>query len=421
MSPRYKEESTGSFMVGSGRDIDEMRFQEIVIKTADFVTARPRNMEKCGAFSHIEGTELELLDHDFQFTIDRSNDPNCELYLQTTDRCNLKCPGCAVGLDKTSRKGAVLTSLSEIQRTIGETIAVFADAGKKHLKVKYAGGEPTLQVENINELSEFTKSEADAHDLSTDHVLITNGTLLTKDTVRKIGDMNMRINISLWGMGDTNDRERGNMGKPSFKKIFKGINYCKELGVPLSLTYIVTPTNAGELTPFINTFATDANTKISIALFRPQKPEQLKQIETSIEKMIDGIRDGIRAAEYIVTSGIATDAFRDFGYLRANGLNLFGCGAGESYFAIDSKGKRHSCHEAIGNEALQGKNIPQLGLITKDGGDLLDMWVMLHGGMCPQKNDGYRISESYPRKIYRSIAADLILLECERQERFGYE
>lgn len=398
-----------------------MSFEEIVMKSADFVTARPRSTRRPGTFSHIEGTKLELLDHDFKFTIDRSSDPNCELYLHVTDKCNFKCPGCAVGIDRMGERGRVATDLTKIQRTIVETMSLFASNGKRHLKVKYAGGEPTLQIDRIDELSKFTKNEANKYDLSTDHVLITNGTLLNKDTVKTIGDIGMRIDISLWGMGDTNDKERGNVGKPSFKRVLEGIDYCKELGVPLSLTYIVTPTNALELRSFINTFAIDASTRISIALLRPQTSEQLRYIEAGIQKMIEGIQDGIVATGHIIADGTPTDAFRNFGYLRVDGLNLFGCGAGESYFAIDGEGKRYSCHEAIGNKSLQEQSIPQLGLITKKEGDLLDMWILLHGGMCPQKNDGYRESELYPREIYRSIAADLILLECERQAKFGYE
>ena len=140
------------------------------------------------------------------------------VYLEVTDSCNLSCLYCyAEPNSKTRRKlktGDIFDLIDEL-----------ANFGV--LKIIFTGGEPLLH-KNIFEILRYTKEK------KMGFTLFTNGTLLNKDTVMRLKDLNPQtIAVSL----DSNRAEVHDMisGKKCFSRVVKGIELLNKAGISIRI------------------------------------------------------------------------------------------------------------------------------------------------------------------------------------------
>ena len=105
--------------------------------------------------------------------------------------------------------------------------------------ILFSGGEPLLR-QDIFELAHF------AGELGLRTALSTNGTLITEKKAKKIKNAGFaEVGISLDGIGDKNDRFRGQKG--AYEAALRGIRNSISLGLRVSVRLTITPSNYMEI------------------------------------------------------------------------------------------------------------------------------------------------------------------------------
>ena len=134
------------------------------------------------------------------------------LEFQLTDRCNLRCRHCYVGdgLHQDFPVEKIFTVLKEFEETQG-------------LRLLLSGGEPLLHPH-------FWKMNEVLREYSFRSVLLSNGTLITRETARKL--LVHEAQLSLDGMKEGHESIRG---EGTFKKTLQAIDNLQEDNIWVSV------------------------------------------------------------------------------------------------------------------------------------------------------------------------------------------
>jgi radical SAM protein with 4Fe4S-binding SPASM domain len=148
-----------------------------------------------------------------------------------TRRCNLLCSHCYTA---STNRAAVGELTSDEAHAVIRDLADFGVPA-----ILFSGGEPLARPDVFELLAHAASTEVQP-------VLSTNGTLLTDDAVRRLGDAGVaRAGISIDGMEATNDRFRGEEG--AFRAALSGIRRCLKAGFRVSLRFTLTRHNMDEI------------------------------------------------------------------------------------------------------------------------------------------------------------------------------
>jgi len=147
-----------------------------------------------------------------------------------TGRCNLRCVHCYAGAGERASE----------ELATAEARKVIADLAEYGVPVVlFSGGEPLMR-EDILELVRYAAS------LGIRPVLSTNGTLISKETARRLKEAGVAyVGVSLDGVEAVNDRFRGKPG--AFREALAGLRHCREAGLRTGVRFTLTRFNAGEL------------------------------------------------------------------------------------------------------------------------------------------------------------------------------
>ena len=150
----------------------------------------------------------------------------------TTFACNLKCTYCFQ--EFTKGKASINNNVADkMVEWIKERIE---RVKPKRLEILFFGGEPLLNFKAIESISKVIWNEARAKKIKFNFDIITNGTLLTIETVKKLIPLGLRgVKVTLDGFKNSHDEKRPyKNGKGSYETIIKNIVNACEL-VPVSI------------------------------------------------------------------------------------------------------------------------------------------------------------------------------------------
>lgn len=152
---------------------------------------------------------------------------------EITKDCNLKCLHCIIG-DRRSYELTTQESLEAISRIV--------QLGGKNLRL--TGGEPLMRKD-----LDLIIREAHASGLGLD--LITNGTMLGDDFLRKYGRYISHMAISIDGQKQTHNHIRG---KGSYEKSMVAIQKIMDFGIDLSVYTTVHSLNENAIDAIVEEF-----------------------------------------------------------------------------------------------------------------------------------------------------------------------
>jgi len=134
--------------------------------------------------------------------------------------CNFACPYCFEG----SIKGKHYMTSETAERLVS-FIDQALENGKDTLVVDFYGGEPLLSLDLIVSISERLGAIAEARSASYGFTLVTNGSLFTAETARKLVGLGLKsVKITLDGPAEVHNRSRPfKSGAGSFDTIVKNI------------------------------------------------------------------------------------------------------------------------------------------------------------------------------------------------------
>jgi radical SAM protein with 4Fe4S-binding SPASM domain len=234
------------------------------------------------------------------------------LYLHITNRCNLQCSYCY-------RESSPHLPIVHDARRFCDMLEYIRSFAAPRLEVTFSGGEPLMHP-GFRDIAEASTRQGYRN------VLLTNGTLLSKDgLVDFVHDHFVRVKISLDGPNEEiHSRTRG---KGNFEKVVKNIEKLLAKGVRVSVQVTITK----RVLPYVD--------DIKTAL--PERPN-LRFVFTPMFPMGRGA--------VIETDCIDNDEFYSFSRGHDSpvryvpGGRARGCGAGAGNLSIADTGDVYPCH-----------------------------------------------------------------------------
>lgn len=155
------------------------------------------------------------------------------VWFEVTRKCNLTCTHCYIEAGEPRENEFSFQEIKEILNNLNE-LGVHSLA--------FSGGEPYMR-KDFSDILEYAAS--------LDFVIsvVTNGSYLTPKTLSRFPKGNCRITLSVDGF-DAHNAIRG--GHSSFDFLSKKIGLLKEMGVPHSISTVITKANISELNGLLN-------------------------------------------------------------------------------------------------------------------------------------------------------------------------
>jgi radical SAM protein with 4Fe4S-binding SPASM domain len=154
-----------------------------------------------------------------------------------TERCNLRCRHCYQGetASEMSRE-EIVGAVNEVKATIdGWRTAYDLEITPA---IHFTGGEPLLRRDIFTILDH-------ARSLGFSLSLLSNGTLITEETARRIGQAGVSdVQVSLEGLEDVHDSIRG---RGSFRAAVRGIKNLVAQGIDTNINITVSRVNADQI------------------------------------------------------------------------------------------------------------------------------------------------------------------------------
>jgi uncharacterized protein len=349
------------------------------------------------------------------------------VWLHVTNHCNLACDYCY--LDK---------NLERMDFEIGQKAidSVFRSAlsnGFKRIKIKYSGGEATLNLPLVLQLHQYATELAAKSNLLLDGVVMTNGVALSLSMVERLKESQLRISISIDGVGDTNDIQRKfKNGRGSFSYVERTLNLLDGAGFTPTITITVTSRNAGGLAKTVE-YLLGRNLPFSINFYRENEcSASFTDLKYQEADLIKNIKEAFHIIEQNLPSYSLLGALAD--RARLDALHDRPCGVGDSYFVVNQNGGIAKCHMEIektitdiyAEDPLSLIRADQLGIMNhpvdeKEGCRDCE-WRYWCSGGCPALT--YRATGRYDIKspncnIYKALFPDVLRLEGLRLLKFG--
>lgn len=259
-------------------------------------------------------------------------------WLHITNACNLDCPYCYV------RKSSAAMSPTVGFQAIEAITRTALRHGFRRVKLKYAGGEATLHFALIRRLHDFACQRASEAGLMLEEVILSNGTTLRPKDADWLLSENIRLMISIDGIGELHNRLRAlRGGGDTFARIEYVVDHILlPRGLRPSITMTVTGLNAGGAADVARWALIERDLPLSFNFYR-RNPLSASRAELDLEEK--QIIAGMLAAYAEIESFLPARPFLNGLLDRVQaGAHSHPCGAGLEYIVISHTGKVAQCH-----------------------------------------------------------------------------
>ncbi|HEY3907965.1 MAG TPA: radical SAM protein [Streptosporangiaceae bacterium] len=289
-------------------------------------------------------------------------------WLHVTNACNLRCPYCYVN-----------KSADGMDEHIGHSAvdAVFRSAvanGFPAVKLKYAGGEASLNHRLMLSMHERARTLAVEHGVHLYATLLSNGVTLSRDLVGTLKAQGVRIMISLDGIGELHDAQRPFVnGRPSFKFVERTITQLIEQDHRPHLSVTITNRNASGLADVVR-YALDRDLTFSLNFFRDNDcAATFTDLRYEEKTMIGSLLDAFAVIGEFLPRWSVLGAILDRGQLLQP--RQHSCGVGQDYLVIDQRGQVSKCHMEIERTLGDVFSDDPLQLVRRDDTTVMNLPV----------------------------------------------
>lgn len=354
-----------------------------------------------------------------RLTLSTQTLPQIIAWLNVTDACNLHCDYCYMGRSSTYMDKQVGVS------AINTVIKLALCEGSKQLKLKFAGGEPTLVLPNVLALHDYAVTKGIYSGIEVQSVILSNGVNLDDAAINQLKARNIRIMISLDGVGKYHDAQRRFAdGHGSFAYVDRTIQKLIATDHRPMISITISNRNAAGLAE-VTQYVLERNLPFSFNFFRdnPQansSPDLRPQNERLIAALLQAFEViASSPPNYSLMSAMIDRTCFSHPHHRA-------CDAGESYFAVDTQGNIAKCpmlldtpvtsiyaEDPLSDLHNDRRTLQQLDVDDKE--ECQDCkWRYWCAGGCPLLT--YRATGRYDAKspyceVYKAVFPELLRLE----------
>ena len=343
-------------------------------------------------------------------------------WFHLTNQCNLSCKYCYV------TPGNQRMALSTAQRAVE---AVFRSAlahGYTSVKLKYAGGEPTLNFGSLRAAQKQAETLSAQTGIDLGTVLLTNGVHITDDQMDTLLAHNIRIAVSLDGVGRYQDGQRplADHSGSSFELVTHTLERLLARGISPHISITITKQSLAGL-PELVEYLLDRELRFSFNFYRePDHSSEQSALAFTPDEMIEGLKSAFqvierRLPEYSLLSNLADRADLQAPHLRT-------CSVGQDYMAIDCNGNVSKCQMDMGYPLTTIDAYDPLALVRADTNRVQNLvvdqkecwgciWRYRCAGGCPRST--FQRTRRYDAKsplcqVYQAILPEVVRLEALR-------
>jgi len=299
-----------------------------------------------------------------------------------------------------------------------------ARAGFEKVKIKYAGGEPTLHFERLVEISQAAETRSAETGIGLESVMLSNGLALSDHMLGYLREHGIQLMISLDGIGIYHDAQRQRPdGSPSFDLVLRTLDRldAHELRPQISIT--VSRKNLPGL-PELMRFLLARNYPFHLNFFR-ENPYAREVDSTSVppDELIAGLRLAFAEVEQNMPARSLLGSLLD--RVRLDVPHDRPCGACQSYLVVRTDGAVTPCQMI--DQAQASLDTPELlKAITSRSDDLLRnppsyqrepcagcFWQFACAGGCPllARQQGSENAASPYCTVYQTLIPEVLRLE----------
>jgi len=220
--------------------------------------------------------------------------------------------------------------------------------GYDEILFKYAGGEPLLCVENMSKLHRYAQTLAKKHNILIDGVVLSNGTLLTPEIIEQLSLLNLRLMISLDGIGTFHDCQRYYPdGQGSFDAVSKATDLAMSYHLIPDISVTISGRNIAGL-PELTAWLSERNLPFSFNFYRENnRSASEKDLRLEEDKFIKGLLSAYKVIESHLNQRILSFPLADHADFGIPHLRP--CSVGHSYLVFDHQGHVAKCQMDMGN------------------------------------------------------------------------
>lgn len=262
------------------------------------------------------------------------------VWLHVTNDCNLRCPYCYVS--KSPEKMSDDVAFASVDRVIRSA----RTHGFSGIKLKYAGGEASLNHRLVVALQQRARDLTDQLGLSLDATILSNGVALSKAFVDFLKREDVKVMISLDGVGKAHDVQRPFAdGRGSFAQVDRTVQKLLDQGLPPHLSVTISSRNC-EGVPDVVRYALNLGLTFSLNLFRDNEcAAAFEDLQYEEGAIISCLTEAFAVIEDYLPPWSVLGAVLDRGQLIRPRERS--CGVGQDYIVIDQRGGIAKCHMEI--------------------------------------------------------------------------
>jgi len=280
-------------------------------------------------------------------------------WLHVTNACNLRCTYCY--LTKTDEAMSAETGRAAVDAIVRSAI----QHGYRAIKLKFAGGEASLNFALVWDLHDYAQAAAAAHSLALEAVVLSNGVGVSRTGLRELQRRGIRLMISLDGFAADHDAQRifAN-GHGSFGAVTRTIERACEIGLRPDISVTVSGQTAGGLAALVG-WLLDRDLPFNLNFYRENDCSAgFNELQLDEQRIVSGMLAAFRVIEGRLPERSLLGALVD----RANLATAHSktCGVGESYLVIDQHGGVAKCQMEIERPITSVHAPDPLGIIRAD-------------------------------------------------------
>ena len=269
--------------------------------------------------------------------------PITKMELVLTEGCNLSCKYCFEKNMLRYRKMPL-----NIARGAVDLLFDYAQ-NEKDLHITHFGGEPTLNFEAMQHVTEYAEKKASRSGKSTSFGTTTNGVLLSHPMVDYFAEHKIKVLLSIDGLEITHNRFRvGKRGQGTFDQVMHGMRILKKVQPWIGIRMTVMPENVPNLFDDVLGLYEMGVNQFIIAYASGMKwsNEDMESYCKQLRKIFEWYKKE-RRQDLRIHHFEEEDA----------GSNFFGCQAGRDSISVCPSGEISPCSKvlALNNNRLLGK------------------------------------------------------------------